>query len=98
MLPDPNLRTELLALPRISIHGPWYRAVAYEHLKNPPPGAPPGSPVQPLWPGGPSPLRIRVYYMIREDFSRAWRDLEERRGCLVEEIRRPEDQGTLVNR
>ena len=34
------------------MRGPWYRAVNYDYLVGPPPGSPPGSAVQPLWPGG----------------------------------------------
>jgi len=47
-----NLLAILPALPRIALPGPWYRAVAFDYLQGPPPGAPAGSPIQPLWPGG----------------------------------------------
>ncbi|MFI5095061.1 MAG: RES family NAD+ phosphorylase [Candidatus Acidiferrum sp.] len=36
---------------RRSFSGPWYRGVGFDHLLKPPPGAPAGSPVRPLWPG-----------------------------------------------
>ena len=36
----------------IPLRGPWYRAVRYEYVVGPPPGAPPGAAVQPLWSGG----------------------------------------------
>lgn len=52
MLSEPKLTQELSALPRVTLHGPWVRAVGYHLLQGPPPGAPPGSAVQPLWPGG----------------------------------------------
>jgi len=52
MLADPQLAATLRTLPRISVHGPWYRTLAFDHLQAPPPGAAPGSPIQPLWPGG----------------------------------------------
>ncbi len=52
MLPYANLVAILPALPRISLSGPWYRAVAFDYLQGAPPGAPAGSPIQPLWPGG----------------------------------------------
>jgi RES domain-containing protein len=39
-------------LPRISVSGPWARAVADRYLQGPPPGAGTGAPPQPLWPGG----------------------------------------------
>jgi hypothetical protein len=42
----------LPTLPRAPFHGPWYRAVNYDLLSGPPPGAPAGSAGQPLWPGG----------------------------------------------
>jgi RES domain len=49
---DKDLRRILPGLPSIAVPGPWYRAVAFEYLTGPPPGAASGSPVQPLWPGG----------------------------------------------
>ena len=52
MLSGPKLTRELSALPRVILHGPWVRAVGYHVLQGPPPGAPPGGPIQPLWPGG----------------------------------------------
>jgi hypothetical protein len=52
VLPYANLVAILPTLPRIPLAGPWYRAVAFDHLQGPPPGAPVGSPIQPLWPGG----------------------------------------------
>lgn len=51
---DPATVGRLLpTLPRISIQGPWSRAVGFHLLQGPPPGAPPLSPPQPLWPNGP---------------------------------------------
>jgi hypothetical protein len=47
-----RLRKVLLTLPRITIHGLWSRAIGFDLLKGPPPGAPVGSLPQPLWPGG----------------------------------------------
>ena len=52
MLPTRDLRRVLPQLPRIAIRGPWYRAVKFDHLLDPPPGARRGSRVQPLWPEG----------------------------------------------
>jgi hypothetical protein len=52
MLPPPALRQALLVAPLKPLRGPWYRAVNYDHLLGPPPGAPPGARVQPLWSGG----------------------------------------------
>lgn len=52
MLPYANLVATLPTLARTSLPGPWYRAVAFDYLQGPPPGAPAGSPIQPLWPGG----------------------------------------------
>ena len=52
MLSATALRTFLPTLPRIALRGPWYRAVNHDLLTGPPPGARPGSPVQPIWPGG----------------------------------------------
>ena len=54
MLSEPKLTRELSALPRVMLHGPWVRAVGYHLLQGPPPGAPPGGPIEPLWPGGAS--------------------------------------------
>jgi RES domain-containing protein len=42
----------LPTLPRITIHGLWSRAIGFDLLTGPPPGAPVGSSPQPLWPGG----------------------------------------------
>lgn len=52
MLDAEDLRKILPTLPRSAIRGPWYRAVAFDYLLAPPPGARKGSTVQPLWPGG----------------------------------------------
>jgi hypothetical protein len=52
VLPYANLVAILPTLPRTALPGPWYRAVAFDYLQGPPPGAPAGSPIQPLWPGG----------------------------------------------
>jgi RES domain-containing protein len=55
LISDPKrLRAVLQSLPRITVHGPWSRAIGFDLLKGPPPGTPPGSPPQPLWPGGAS--------------------------------------------
>lgn len=54
MLPTRALRKVLLTLPRISLPGPWYRAVNYDHLGGPRPGFPAGGAVPPLWAGGPA--------------------------------------------
>jgi RES domain len=52
MLPRQSLRQVLATLTRTPLRGPWYRAVNFDYLAGPPPGAAPGSPLQPLWPGG----------------------------------------------
>jgi RES domain len=52
MLSAQQLRQVLPTVPRGAIRGPWYRAVAFDYLLRPPPGAAPGSGVNPLWPGG----------------------------------------------
>jgi len=49
---EAELRRVLAALPTITVHGPWSRAVALHLLQSPPPGAPVGTPPQPLWSGG----------------------------------------------
>lgn len=54
MLSEEELAEVLPTLDRITIHGPWMRAVLSIHLQSPPPGEPLGSPPQPLWPGGPA--------------------------------------------
>ncbi|MBI3493099.1 MAG: RES family NAD+ phosphorylase [Acidobacteria bacterium] len=51
MLSPPDLRRVLPGVPRVAVSGPWYRAVAFDDLLGPPPGAPAGSTTQPLWPG-----------------------------------------------
>jgi hypothetical protein len=52
MLPPQALRRVLPAVGRVSLRGPWYRAVNFDYLSSPPPGGSPGRAVQPLWPGG----------------------------------------------
>lgn len=52
MLPDAELRRALAAAPLIEVAGPWVRAIDARLLTEPPPGAPAGSPPQPLWGGG----------------------------------------------
>lgn len=52
MLIDDELRRALAAVPLIEVAGPWVRAVDARQLTAPPPGAPAGSPPQPLWGGG----------------------------------------------
>lgn len=42
----------LATLPRISVAGVFARTVPIAYLRSAPPGAPAGSPPQPLWPGG----------------------------------------------
>jgi RES domain-containing protein len=44
----------LAQLPQIHLAGLYHRVVKAVYLNDPPPGAPPGSPPQPLWPGGAS--------------------------------------------
>ena len=46
------LESLLHGLPRISIQGPWSRAIGFHLLQGPPPGEPPLSAPQPLWPRG----------------------------------------------
>jgi RES domain-containing protein len=46
------LKGVLPGLPRIHVQGVFWRTVRNDLLKGPPPGAPPGSRPQPLWPGG----------------------------------------------
>jgi RES domain-containing protein len=55
VLPAAELRAILPSLPLITVpspHGSWSRVVPAHLLLGPPPGAPVGSPPQPLWPGG----------------------------------------------
>jgi RES domain-containing protein len=47
-----TLRKRLASIPTIVVHGPWSRAIGFHLLKGPPPGTPPTSLPQPLWPGG----------------------------------------------
>jgi RES domain-containing protein len=51
--PEPALRDTVLDLPLLTVGGPWTRVIAYRLLQGPPPGAAPGGPPQPFWPGGP---------------------------------------------
>lgn len=53
MLPEEELARILPTLPRITVHGPWTRAIGYHLLQGPPPGEPVGNQSQPLWAGGP---------------------------------------------
>jgi hypothetical protein len=52
VLPETKLLRALRRLRVASSHGPWVRCVRFDLLQGPPPGAPTGSPPQPLWPGG----------------------------------------------
>lgn len=52
MLTDDELRGALAAVQLIDAKGPWVRAIDARHLTAAPPGAPKGSPPQPLWGGG----------------------------------------------
>jgi RES domain-containing protein len=52
MLDAVALASALATVPFVSLGGPWHRAIDQEYLTKPPPGFPPGSPPQPLWPGG----------------------------------------------
>jgi RES domain len=62
-----RLRAVLPRLPRITLHGPWSRAVGFHLVTSPPPGAPLGSSPQPLWPGG---ARLRgARFTPREGFD-----------------------------
>ena len=54
MLPEKELRNELLVVPLVAVTGPWTRALLHRLLHQAPPGAPAGSPPQPLWAGGPA--------------------------------------------
>jgi RES domain-containing protein len=44
----------LRGLRLVTVNQTWWRAVAHHLLNSPPPGAPPGSAPQPLWPDGSS--------------------------------------------
>lgn len=52
MLTGTALDAAVLTLKRGAVSGPWSRVIGYHLLQGPPPGAPAGSPAQPLWPGG----------------------------------------------
>ena len=52
MLSPARLARVLPRLPRVSVHGPWSRAIGYHLLQGPPPGSPCGARPEPLWPGG----------------------------------------------
>ena len=52
MLFPGDLQSILPTLHRITVHGPWTRALGYHLLQGPPPGTPLGNRPQPLWPGG----------------------------------------------
>jgi RES domain-containing protein len=54
VIPESELAGRLTALPQITISAAFWRTVPIEYLQGPPPGAPPGSAPQPLWPGGPA--------------------------------------------
>jgi RES domain-containing protein len=49
-----RLSHALRTIPLVGLNGIWWRAVGHHLLGGPPPGAPPGSVPQPLWPGGSS--------------------------------------------
>jgi len=52
MYAEAELRRLAPLLPRVSVHGPWSRAVKFRHLQGPPPGTPAGGAPQPLWSAG----------------------------------------------
>lgn len=52
MLSAQELQQVVPTLPRIAVHGLWTRALAFQYTVRPPPGAPPGTSPDPLWPGG----------------------------------------------
>lgn len=52
MIPPSALPVCLDGLPRIAVAGVFWRTVPIQYLRGAPPGAPAGSPPQPLWPGG----------------------------------------------
>lgn len=54
MISASELSSVLPTLPLVEIEGLFWRTVPNEHLQGPPPGAPAGSPPQPLWAGGPA--------------------------------------------
>jgi len=51
MLQGAALAEALARVPLVELHGPWARAVAFQHLRAAPPGHPSEGPPQPLWPG-----------------------------------------------
>lgn len=52
MIAASSLGSVLAGLPLIQVNGRFWRVVKNQYLQGPPPGAPPGSGPQPLWPGG----------------------------------------------
>jgi RES domain-containing protein len=47
-----ELQKLLPTIPRISVSGPWTRALAHKYTVSPPPGSAPGTLPNPLWSGG----------------------------------------------
>jgi RES domain-containing protein len=54
MIAAGKLPDVLRTLPQIQVDGLFWRTVPDQHLQSAPPGAPAGTPPQPLWPGGPA--------------------------------------------
>ena len=54
MIRGSDLPRVLPTLPLVRVDAVYWRTVPNEYLQGPPPGAPAGSPPQPLWPGGPA--------------------------------------------
>jgi RES domain-containing protein len=54
LIPASELDFCLHGLPRIPVAGVFWRTVPIQYLRGGPPGAPTGTPPQPLWPGGPA--------------------------------------------
>ncbi|MEY4510615.1 MAG: hypothetical protein RLZZ450_2737 [Pseudomonadota bacterium] len=54
MLMPPVLDEALRVVPTTHLVGLWARYVAHDHVLAPPPGTPPNSGAQSLWPGGPA--------------------------------------------
>lgn len=54
MLAGQALDAAIAGVALVAVRGTWWRAVGHHLLGGPPPGAPAGSPPQPLWPMGSS--------------------------------------------
>jgi hypothetical protein len=85
-LRDAALEAEVARLPLIAGEGTWVRTVPADYLSKAPPGSAPGSPPNPLWPGGTYLTEARYIpqgmcnaYHISDGVSTAFAEFEQRK-------------------